>query len=42
MLIVQQFGVNVEGTIHVANALVKYAQITLMNIVGLDVFVNKK
>jgi hypothetical protein len=36
-IIVQQFGVNVEGVVHAANALVKEAQILLKNKVGLDV-----
>ncbi len=40
-LIVKQFGVNAEGTVDVANALVKEAQVALKNIVGLDAFVNK-
>jgi hypothetical protein len=37
VLIVQQFGVNVEGMVDAANTLVKEAQVTLNNIVGLDV-----
>jgi len=41
MLIIQQFGVNVEGMVDVANALVKEAYF-LKNIVKLDAFVNKE
>jgi len=42
VLIAQQFGVNVEGTIDAVNALVKEAQVALKNIAGLDAFVNKE
>jgi hypothetical protein len=41
MLIIQQFGVNVEGMVDVANALVKEAYF-LKNIVKPDAFVNKE
>ncbi len=41
-LIVQHFGINVEGTIDATNALVKEAQVALKNIVGLDAFINKE
>jgi hypothetical protein len=41
MLIVQQFGVSVEGVVHATNVLVKEAQIAFKNIVGLNAFVNK-
>jgi hypothetical protein len=42
MLIAQQFGINVEGTVDATNALVKKAQFALKNIVGLDAFINKE
>jgi hypothetical protein len=42
MLIIQQFGIIVERTVDVANALVKKAQVPLKNIAGPDMFVNKK
>jgi len=35
-LIVQQFGISVEGTVDATNALFKEAQVALKNIVGLD------
>ncbi len=41
-LIVQQFGINVEGMVNAANALVKEAQVVFKNIIGLDVFVNQE
>jgi hypothetical protein len=41
-LIVQQFGVSVEGVVDVANVLVKKAQVAFKNITGLDAFVNKE
>jgi hypothetical protein len=41
-LVVQQFGINVEGTFDVINALVKEAQVSIKNIVGLDGFINKE
>jgi hypothetical protein len=41
-LIIQQFGNRVERMIDVTNALVKKAQVSLQNIVGLDAFINKK
>ncbi len=41
-LIVQQFGVSVEGVVDVANALVKKAQIAFKNITRLNAFVNKE
>ncbi len=41
MLIIQQFGVNVEGMVDVANALVKEAY-AFKNIVKPDAFVNKE
>jgi hypothetical protein len=41
MLITQQFGVNVEGMVDVANALVKEAHI-FKNIAGPDALVNKE
>ncbi len=37
MVIAQQFGVNVEEVVDATNALVKEVQVTLKNIVGLDV-----
>lgn len=41
-LIIQQFGVSVEGIVDVVNTLVKEVQIAFKNIVGLDAFINKK
>jgi hypothetical protein len=42
LLITQQFGVNVERTVDATNVLVKKAQVTLKNIVGSNVFINKE
>jgi hypothetical protein len=42
MLIAQQFGISVEGTIDATNVLVKDAQVIFKNIVRLDAFVNKE
>ncbi len=42
MLIMKQFGVNVKGMVDAVNMLVKEAQMALLNIVGLDAFVNKE
>jgi hypothetical protein len=42
MLIAQQFGISVEGSVDATNALVKEAQVVLKNIVGLNVFINKE
>ncbi len=41
-LIIQQFGVSVEGIVDAVNTLVKEVQIAFKNIVGLDAFINKK
>jgi hypothetical protein len=41
-LIVQQFGVSVQGAIDAAKTLVKKAHVVFTNIIGLDAFVNKK
>jgi hypothetical protein len=38
----KQFGVNVKGMVDAINMLVKEAQMALLNIVGLDAFVNKE
>jgi hypothetical protein len=42
MLIAQQFGISVEGTVDATNALVKEAQVVIKNIVGLHAFINKE
>jgi hypothetical protein len=42
VLIVQQFGISVEGLVDATNGLVKNAQVAIKNIVGLDVFINKE
>jgi hypothetical protein len=42
MLIVKQFGVNVEGAIDATNVQVKEAQMALKNIARPYVFVNKE
>jgi predicted transposase YbfD/YdcC len=41
MLIIKQFGVNVEG-VDATNVLVKEVQVAFKNIAGLDAFVNKE
>jgi len=41
-LIIQQFGVSVEGIVDAVNTLVKEVQIAFKNIVGPDAFINKK
>ncbi len=42
VLIAQQFGISVEGTVDATNALVKEAQVVFKNIVGLHAFINKE
>jgi hypothetical protein len=42
VLIIKQFGVNVEGVVDATNTLVKEAQDAFKNKVGLDAFVNKE
>jgi methenyltetrahydromethanopterin cyclohydrolase len=42
MLIVKQFGVNVEGAVDATNILVKKVQVALKNIARVDAFVNKE
>jgi hypothetical protein len=42
MLIMKNFGVNVEGMVDATKMLIKEVQVALQNIVGLDAFVNKK
>ncbi len=38
----KQFGVNAEGEMDAANALIKEAQVALKNIDGLNTFINKE
>jgi hypothetical protein len=42
VLIVQQFGINVQGMVNATNALVKEAQVALKDIIGLGAFINKE
>jgi hypothetical protein len=41
-LFAKQFSVSIEGTMDVANALIKEAQMALKNIVGPNAFINKE